>query len=133
MKLLSVKRYGVKLKATVQATGKLGFPKATSDILRLGERPFVQFFLDDNGKDLFLVVLEESNGDAFKAVSSSGYFSISTAAIFNELNYDYKDKSKSYVFDLIRSSHLDAECGGEVYKMALRENNENVGQLKFEV
>ena len=50
MRLLSVKRYGVKLKATIQATGKLGFPKSTSDILRFEERQYVQFFFDDNEK-----------------------------------------------------------------------------------
>ena len=132
MRLLSIKRYGVKLKATVQATGKLGFPKATSDILRFDDRPNVQFFLDDNETDLFMVVLDEPNGDAFKAIASSGYYSINTAAIFDELNYDYKDKKKSYVFDLIRSSQFDTECGGEVYKMVLREEKEKVKQLKFE-
>ena len=86
MRLLSVKRYGVKLKATIQATGKLGFPKSTSDILRFEERQYVQFFLDDNEKDLYMVVLDDSNKDAFKVAVSSEYYSINTAAIFNELN-----------------------------------------------
>lgn len=125
MRLLSVKRYGVKLKATIQATGKLGFPKATSDILRFDERQYVQFFLDDNEKDLYIVVMDEPSEDAFKVAVSSGYYSINTAAIFNELNYDYKDKKNTYIFDLIRNSQLDAECGGEVYKMTLRDDKEN--------
>ena len=125
MRLLSVKRYGVKLKATIQATGKLEFPKSTSDILRFEKRQYVQFFLDDNEKDLYMVVLDESNEDAFKVAVSSGYYSINTAAIFNELNYDYKDKKNTFIFDLIRNSQLDAECGGEVYKMVLRDDKEN--------
>ena len=133
MRLLSVKRYGVKLKATIQATGKLGFPKATSDILHFGERQYVKFFLDDNEKDLFMVVLNEVNDDAFKVAASSGYFSINTAAIFNELGYDYKDKSKTFAFDLIRNAQYDTECGGEVYKMVLREENEKVEQLKMDL
>lgn len=125
MRLLSVKRYGVKLKATIQATGKLGFPKATSDILRFEERQYVQFFLGENDKDLYLVVFEEYNEDAFKVASSSGYYSINTAAIFNELNFDYKDKKNTFIFDLVRNANLDSECGGEVYKMCLREEKEN--------
>lgn len=125
MRLLSVKRYGVKLKATIQATGKLGFPKTTSDILHFEERQYVQFFLDENGKDLYLAVYDKYNEDAFKVASSSGYYSINTAAIFNELNFDYRDKKNTYIFDLIRNAHLDAECGGEVYKMSLREEKDN--------
>ena len=133
MRLLSVKRYGVKLKATIQATGKLGFPRATSEILHFGEREYVQFFLDYHEKALFMVVLDGANEDAFKVSSSSGYYSINTAAIFNELGYDYKDKSKTFAFDLIRCSQLDTECGGEVYKMILREENEKVEQLNLGV
>lgn len=126
MRLLSVKRYGVKLKATIQATGKLGFPKTTSDILRFDERQYVKFFLGDNEKDLYMVVLEEFNEDAFKLAVSSGYYSINTAALFNELNYDYKSKNNLFIFDLIRNFQLDSELGGEVYKMSLRDANENV-------
>ena len=33
---------------------------------------------------------------------------------------DYKDKKNTFIFDLIRNSQLDAECGGEVYKMVRR-------------
>lgn len=126
MRLLSVKRYGVKLKATIQATGKLGFPKATSDILRFEERQYVQFFLDDNEKDLYMVILEEFNSDAFKVLASSGYYSINTAAIFSELGYDYKDKKNTFIFDLVRNSQFDNDCNGEVYKMILRDEKENV-------
>lgn len=126
MKLLSIKKYGVKLKATIQATGKLGFPKATSEILRFKDRQYVQFFLDDDGKDLYMTILEGFSEDAFKVAISSGYYSINTAAIFNELQYDYKNKKKTFIFDLVRNSQLDAECGGEVYKMNLREHNANI-------
>ena len=73
-----------------------------------------------------MVVLEEFNEDAFKLAVSSGYYSINTAALFNELNYDYKSKNNLFIFDLIRNSQLDSELGGEVYKMSLRDSNENV-------
>lgn len=42
MRLLGVKRYGVELNATIQATGKLGFSMAASDILHFGERQYWQ-------------------------------------------------------------------------------------------
>lgn len=123
MRLLSAKRYGVKLKATIQASGKLGFPKATSDILRFSERPYVYFLLDDNEEDLYMVLLAEGNEDAFKVITSSGYYSLNTTSIFNELQYDYKNKT--IIFDLVRVASLDESCGGETYKMVKREDKES--------
>ncbi len=123
MRLLSAKRYGIKLKATIQASGKLGFPKATSDILRFSERQYVYFLLDDNGLDLYMVILNEGNEDAFKVITSSGYYSLNTTSIFNELQYDYK--SQTIIFDLVRAPSLDEQYGGEAYKMVKRVNKES--------
>ena len=113
----------LKLKATIQASGKLGFPKATSDILRFSERPYVYFLLDDNEEDLYMVLLAEGNEDAFKVITSSGYYSLNTTSIFNELQYDYKNKT--IIFDLVRVASLDESCGGETYKMVKREDKES--------
>ncbi len=122
MRLLSAKRYGIKLKATIQASGKLGFPKATSDILRFNERQYVYFLLDENEDDLYMVILNEGNDDAFKVITSSGYYSLNTTSIFNELQYDYKNQT--IIFDLVRAASLDEQYGGEAYKMVKRVNKE---------
>lgn len=121
MKLLSAKRYGVKLKATIQATGRLGFPKATSDLLNFSKKGYVKFFLDDED-GLYLVLLDHVDDDAFKMLCSSGYYSIGTTALFDELRYDYK--KGSIIFTLVRDASLDDQCAGEVYKMIKRELKE---------
>lgn len=119
MKILSAKTYGVKLKATIQATGKLGFTKATSDVLGLGVRKFIKFAQSDDERELYLIVSESENEDAFKVSISSGYYSLNTKGLFDALDLDYKNKT--IIFDLQRIVSLDNELEGDVYKMVYRE------------
>lgn len=119
MRILSAKTYGVKLKATIQATGKLGFTKGTSDALNLSANRFIKFAQDDkNDNDLYLVVTKFEDEDVFKLQYTSGYYSLGTKGLFDALNFDYK--SNTIIFDLQRMVHLDNEIGGEVYKMNMR-------------
>lgn len=120
MKILSAKTYGVKLKATIQATGKLGFPKATSDTLGFETRKYIKFAQsDDDVKELYLIVSNYENEDAFKLSISSGYYSLNTKGLFDALGLDYKNKT--IIFDLQRVVSLDNELDGDVYRMVYRE------------
>jgi hypothetical protein len=93
MKILSAKKFGVRLKATVQATGKLGFTKATSDALNLEQCPFVTFSqAEDDNRDLYLSISDIASGDAFRVLVSSGYYSLSTKALFG-----HKPKSRCII------------------------------------
>lgn len=119
MKILSAKTYGVKLKATIQATGKLGFTKGTSEALNLSVNKFIKFAQDDkNENELYLIVTQFENEDVFKLIYASGYYSVGTKGLFDALNLDYKNNT--IIFDLQRIVHLDNEIGGEVYKMNMR-------------
>lgn len=118
MKILSAKTYGVNLKATIQATGKLGFPKTTSDILGFATKKYIKFAQSEE-KELYIVVSDSEDEDAFKLTISSGYYSLNTKGLFDALNFDYK--SKTIIFDLQRIASFDKELGGEVYKMNYRE------------
>ena len=117
MRILSAKTYGAKLKATIQATGKLGFTKNTSDALNLSVNKFIKFAQDDN-EDLYLIVTQFENEDVFKLIYASGYYSVGTKGLFDALNFDYKNNT--IIFDLQRMVNLDNELGGEVYKMNMR-------------
>lgn len=124
MKILSAKEFGIKLKATIQATGRLGFPKQTSDALKFNARQFVKFAQSEDGNnDLFMCVLSEPNEDAFKVICSGGYYSLGTKVLFDILGYDYLNYT--IIFDLNRASHLDEELQGEVYKMCERKLSKN--------
>ena len=124
MKILSAKEFGIKLKATIQATGRLGFPKLTSDALKFNARQYVKFAQsEDNNNDLFMCVLSEPNEDAFKVICSGGYYSLGTKVLFDIVGYDYLNYT--IIFDLNRASHLDEELQGEVYKMCERKLSKN--------
>ena len=129
MEVLSFKKYGVKLKATIQATGKLGFPKGTSDALDFANRRYVKFFKGDDGvDDLYLARYSEPNEDAFKINISSGYYSVNTSTLFDILNINYRDNT--IIFDLIRVANLDDELSGEVYKMSKRIISKNEDDME---
>lgn len=116
MEILSAKKYCIKLKATIQATGKLGFPKAVSDSLNFAEHKYVKFGRDDN--DLYLSILADADEDAFKVNVSSGYYSLNTKGLFDALGFDYK--SLTVIFELHRDTSMDEVLGGESYKMVPR-------------
>ena len=115
--ILSAKEYGKKLKATIQASGKLGFTEQTAEELRLGEDN-VGIKFGKDGEKLYLIRVGSCDEDAFKVKKSGMYVYVSTKELFDRLHYDYA--GKVYMFDLVRSSELDDELQGEVYFMKQR-------------
>lgn len=129
MKILSFKKYGVKLKATIQATGKLGFPKGTSEALDFASRKYVTFSQGDGGvEDLYMAIHSNENEDTFKINISSGYYSINTTSLFDILGINYHEGT--VIFDLIRVADLDEELSGEVYKMSKRVISKNDNDME---
>ena len=113
-KILSAKEYSVKLKATIQATGKLGFTEATAKALSLTKDSGVKFAINDAG-ELFLINCKQCDEDAFKVLKGGEYFSANTKGLFDNLGFDYK--SNSIIFDMIKEDNE----GIEVYKLLKRE------------
>lgn len=119
MRLLSAKQYGVKLKATIQATGKLGFSKQTSDTLNLKEKKGVMFAQDETDNDtLYIILTTEESDDAFNLLCTNEYYTVNAKPLFEALGIDYL--SQTVIFDLTRSALHDAELGGEAYKTKMR-------------
>ncbi len=119
IKILSVKEYGVSLKATIQSTGKLGFTKNTSDALGLTLDKSVKFAQDEEDNDtLFISIVDKEDEDAFGMLCASGYYSVNAKTLFDALNIEYQ--KQTVIFDLSRYAALDGEMNGEVYKMKKR-------------
>ena len=115
-KIFSAKSYAVKLKATIHASGRLGFTEATARHLGLTPESGIQFFIDE--KDSLCLQVLHTRGDdedAFPVNFSSEYYSVNPKAIFDELGIDYKSARIS--FDLVR---IPGEEDG-VYRMLSRE------------
>lgn len=121
MKFYSAKDYSTKLKVTIQATGKLGFTAGTASALHLTPDSHVKLAGDETGTALlYLVVCPDTDEDGFKVDFTSGYYSLPTTVLFNELGIDYE--SYTFMYDLTREASLDEEAGGVVYKMKERKN-----------
>ena len=123
MKLTFIKttELNVKLRCTIQATGKLGFTETTANALKLpGNERFVKFAQDtDDNNQLYMVFVSAEDEGSFKVRKAGTYYYLPTQALFDALGYDYK--KHNYIFDLVRMANLDEEAQGEVYKMKQRE------------
>lgn len=127
---LNTNDYNVKLKCSIQATGKLGFTDATAIALKLAEeKKYVRFANDsDNPEQLYMVFVPTNTDGAFIVRKSGTYFYLPTESLFESLNYNFRDVN--YMFDLVRMANLDKEANGEVYKMNVRKKNRKGGEIE---
>ena len=118
IKILSAKQFATKLKATIQASGRLGFTAETATALGFESGKFAKFAKDDENGNLYLIIINEGSEDAFEIRLSSGYYYISTKVMFDTLGYNYENGN--IMFDLVRQPSLDDDLQGQVYFMKQR-------------
>ncbi len=82
IKILSAKQFATKLKATIQASGRLGFTEETANALDLASGKFAKFAKDDEKGALYLIIINEDCEDAFPIKLSSGYYYVPTRQLF---------------------------------------------------
>jgi len=116
--ILSAKQFATKLKATIQASGRLGFTAETATVLGLESGKFAKFAKDDEKESLYLIIINESNEDAFEIRVSSGYYYVPTKVMFDTLGFNYENGN--IMFDLVRQPSLDDDLQGQVYYMKQR-------------
>ncbi len=121
--IISAKQFKAKLKATIQATGKLGFTSDTAKNLNLNNEKHIKFAKDDENESLYIIINDKASDDAFPVRESSGYFYAPTARMFDMLGMDYQHYT--IIFDLVRQSSLDDMLQGEVYLMRKRQKTRN--------
>lgn len=117
--ILNADKYAIKLKATLQASGKLGFTDTTRGELGLTADSYIYIARDDDTDNLYLIVSDTPDTKAFRVHKSGSYYNVPTKGLFDELGYDYK--SVTYIFDLVRDTSLEEQTHGKTYKMIRRE------------
>jgi hypothetical protein len=118
-KKFNAKEFMVRLKATIQGTGKLGFTADTIDMLKLNSECSIYLAQDDeNKKVMYMGVVRERKEDAFPVQSSGKYFYLNTTNLFKSLKMDFVNKV--YMFDLSRFEEGDEAMESECYKMEMR-------------
>ena len=122
MKVLSYRQFNDRLKATVQASGKLSFTEDAAKAMGIGEGSLIKFAIDDENDNQLYVVL--SNGsedpDAFRVRKAGVYCYVSARNIFDALGVDYR--KQAIVFQLVRVQSLDESLGGMSFRMCKRKN-----------
>ena len=118
-KCFNAKELTTKLKATIQATGRLGFTAGTIDQLRLTPMCSVLLAPDsDDRRTLYMAVLRYGREDAFNVISAGAYVYLNTKQLFDTIKMDYT--KNTIIFDLERFEEGDEIMGGECYKMKAR-------------
>lgn len=122
MRTLSVKDYSEKLRASVQADGRLYFAEDTGRVLSLEDRKPIKFCMDDDDI-MYMVLTYGEDEDAFRIRKSGSYFYVPLGLLFDSLGIDYANNSVSY--KLIRMKEMDKELGGMVYRMDMTQKPKN--------
>ena len=119
--IFNAQEFTKKLKATIQATGKLGFTADTINQLQLTSDCSILIAPDSEDTGiLYMAVLRSPNETAFPILKSGSYLYLNTKQLFDSLNVKYT--KSTVMFDLSRFQEGDAVLGGECYKMTMRIN-----------
>lgn len=94
---IKASKYQIKLKVTIQKTGKLGFTETTAKELKLSSEGGV-FLGEDEKGNLYMKYVEKWEEDSFKVLKSKDYFSLNTTQFFEEKKFDFKNNT--IIFDL---------------------------------
>lgn len=125
LKIIEVKKFKIKLKCSIHASGKLGFSEASADRINFEENEAIQFAQDEN-EVLYLIPIKEEVENSFKVNKAGLYYSINTKALFDNLGYDYKNNS--IWFDMIEQ--YDSDLNKKVFKLLKTEKPRKNEELK---
>lgn len=118
-KPIDIRKFNVKLKATIQSSGKLNFTEDTARVLGLTDETYIRFGIDDVDDSIYYIaIIPEGDENAFKINKSGIYYYLPGKLLFDALGLDYKNKP--IMFDLIKIAEMDEIAGGEVYKLLKR-------------
>lgn len=105
-------------KATVHASGKLGFSSDAIDYLEITEGKAIQFAQnedDESDLNLYAVMHGGLQDGAFKLNKAGKYYYVNTKNMFDNLNIDYKHTK--IIYDLVKIEY----DGNQIIKMIRRE------------
>ncbi len=125
IEIINISKFSVKLKATIQKTGRLGFTMETSNVLGCEKGIGIRFARDtEDDSVLYMIIVERGASNSFDVRKAGDYYYIQTKLLFDSLAYDYKNNT--IIFDLVRLPKLDASLDGCVYKLIKRERTKNL-------
>lgn len=115
-KRIDISRFNVKLKASIQSSGRLSFTEETVRVLNLSPDVYIGIGEDDEERQvLYLVILKEPDENSFVVNKAGRNHYLATKLMFDAMGIDYVNDT--FIFDMVRMESLDEDGGGEVYKL----------------
>ncbi len=108
-----------KMKASIHRTGRMGFSLETIRELNLDSKKHLKFATngaDKNDKNLYMVILTESDHETFPVIKAGTYIYINTTNTFDEMGIDYKNNRISFILNELHSGNQ------KYYKMIKKES-----------
>ena len=118
LEIFSAKKLRGNAKATVQATGKIGFSLVAAELLELtketgvifGKQPGVSGY-----ESLFIITVSGANKEAFPVIRVGNYYQIDVRNLLDLLNVQYKERSLIYNVSAVKD-----EDERKTFKLSLR-------------
>jgi len=88
-------------KVTVHRSGKMGFSKGASDLLKIDELKYCKFGLNDE-QQLFIVMFGDDVEGTFNIAKAGEYYYVTARGLLSDLGIDYKAKD-TVIFDLLKT------------------------------
>jgi len=88
-------------KVTVHRSGKMGFSKGAAELLKIEERRYCKFGVNDEEK-LFIVMFKENVEGTFNIAKAGNYYYVVARTLLNDMGVDYKSKD-TVIFDLVKT------------------------------
>jgi len=120
LKFINAESFDTNLKCSIHKNGKLGFSSSAINKLKIDKNKSVKFAQDEDEKangNLYIVIQNSITEDAFKINKAGDYYYMNTKAMFDELGYDYRNKT--IIFDIVKTEEKHNEL--PIYKLIKRE------------
>lgn len=119
IEVIDISKFSVKLKATIQKTGRLGFTKETADVIGCHKGINIKFARDtEDGNVFYMIIVPQGTSNSFEVCKAGQYYYVQTKLLFDSLSLDYKHTT--IMFDMVRMYNLDTSLEGCVYKLIKR-------------
>ena len=108
------------LKATIHATGKLGFSIGAIKAMNISDSNFIQIALnteDKNDNNIYVFLTKKEDENTYRISKAGDYYYVNTKALFDKLEIDYR--KKKIMFDVVEIEYE----GEKVFKLVRREKD----------
>lgn len=122
LKFYSATDFDGNLKASIHASGKLGFSESAIKKLGIGSDMSALIAKNESETDsnLYMSIQSPAQEGAFKFNKAGDYYSLNTKSLFDNLGFDYR--RNSIRFDIVQIEYEGTKIYKMIKKEALRKN-----------